>query len=71
LDKQKDKDSIDYGSALALCRSYLNYKVYSGIKPQVMQLLVSKDQKRFITETKDLKTNNGNTLTITIVRKRE
>lgn len=71
LDKQKDKDSIDYGSALALCRSYLNYKVYSGIKPQVMQLLAAKDQQRFIIETKDLKTKNGNTLTITIVRKKE
>lgn len=71
LDKQKDKDSIDYGSALALCRSYLNYKVYSGIKPQVMQLLAAKDQQRFIIETKDLKTKNGTTLTITIVRKKE
>lgn len=71
LDKQKDKDSIDYSSALALCRNYLNYKVYSGIKPQVMQLLAAKDQQRFIIETKDLKTKNGNTLTITIVRKKE
>ena len=71
LEKQKGKDSIDYRSALALCKSYLNYKTYSGIKPQVMQLLASKDQERFIMETKDLKTKNGNTLTITIVRKKE
>lgn len=71
LEKQKGKDSIDYRSALALCRSYLNYKTYSGIKPQVMQLLAAKDQDKFIIETKDLKTKNGNTLTITIVRKKE
>ncbi|WES99336.1 CocE/NonD family hydrolase [Chryseobacterium arthrosphaerae] len=71
LEKQKGKDSIDYRSALALCRSYLNYKTYSGIKPQVMQLLAAKGQDKFIIETKDLKTKNGNTLTITIVRKKE
>ncbi|WP_137905815.1 CocE/NonD family hydrolase [Chryseobacterium sp. 2VB] len=70
LVKQKDKDSIDYRTALALCKSYLNYKTYSSIKPQVMQLLASKDNERFITETKDLKIN-GNTLTITIVRKKK
>lgn len=70
LDKQKDKDSIDYRTALALCKNYLNYKTYSSIKPQVMQLLASKDNEKFITETKDLKIN-GNTLTITIVRKKE
>lgn len=71
LDKQKDKDSIDYGTALSLCKSYLNYKTYSGIKPQVMQLLASKCKERFITETKDLKLKNGNILTITIVRKKD
>ncbi|WP_313090136.1 CocE/NonD family hydrolase [Chryseobacterium flavum] len=71
LDKQKDKDSIDYRTALALCKTYLNYKAYSSIKPQVMQLLTSKDKERFITETRDLKIKNGNTLTITIVRKKE
>ncbi|WP_374462975.1 CocE/NonD family hydrolase [Chryseobacterium sp.] len=70
LDKQKGKDSIDYRTALALCKSYLSYKTYSSIKPQVMQLLASKDKEKFITETKDLKIN-GNTLTITIVRKKE
>lgn len=70
LDKQKGKDSMDYRTALALCKSYLNYKTYSSIKPQVMQLLASKDNEKFITETKDLKVN-GNTLTITIVRKKE
>lgn len=70
LDKQKGKDSIDYRTALALCKSYLSYKTYSSIKPQVMQLLTSKDKEKFITETKDLKIN-GNTLTITIVRKKE
>lgn len=71
LEKQKDKDSIDYGSALALCKSYLNYKTFSGIKPQIVQLVELKGQEKFITETKDLKTKNGNTLTITIVRKKE
>ncbi|MEJ5049372.1 CocE/NonD family hydrolase [Chryseobacterium culicis] len=71
LDKQKDKDSIDYRTALALCKSYLSYKTYSGIKPQVMQLLDSKNKERFITETRDLKLKNGNTLTITIVRKKD
>ncbi|NML70067.1 CocE/NonD family hydrolase [Chryseobacterium sp. RP-3-3] len=71
LEKQKDKDSIDYGTALALCKSYLNYKSFSGIKPQIVQLVELKDQEKFITETKDLKTKNGNTLTITIVRKKE
>ncbi|MCE4066358.1 CocE/NonD family hydrolase [Chryseobacterium gleum] len=70
LDKQKGKDSIDYRTALALCKNYQNYKTYSGIKPQVMQLLASKDNEKFITETKDLKIN-GNTLTITIIRKKE
>ncbi|MCP1299293.1 CocE/NonD family hydrolase [Chryseobacterium sp. S0630] len=70
LDKQKDKDSIDYRTALALCKSYLSYKTYSGIKPQVMQLLASKDREKFIIETRDLKLKNGNTLTITIVRKK-
>ncbi len=70
LDKQKDKDSIDYGSALALCRSYLNYKTFSATKPQIMQLVVAKDGEKFITETKDIKTKNGSTLTITIVRKK-
>ncbi|WP_426478974.1 CocE/NonD family hydrolase [Chryseobacterium sp. CBSDS_008] len=70
LDKQKAKDSIDYRTALALCKNYLTYKTYSGIKPQVMQLLASKDRERFITETKNLKIN-GNTLTITIVRKKD
>lgn len=71
LDKQKDKDSIDYRTALALCKNYLTYKVFSGIKPQVMQLLTSKDKEKFITETRDLRIKNGNTLTITIVRKKE
>lgn len=71
LDKQKDKDSIDYRTALALCKSYLSYKTYSGIKPRVMQLLISKDKEKFITETRDLRIKNGNTLTITIVRKKE
>lgn len=71
LDKQKGKDSIDYKSALALCKSYLNYKTYSSIKPQIMQLITSKDQEKFFIETKDLKTKSGNTLTITIVRKKE
>jgi len=71
LDKQKDKDSIDYSSALALCKSYLNYKTYSSLKPQIVQLVEAKDQEKFIIETKDLKTKNGNTLTITIVRKKE
>lgn len=71
LDKQKDKDSIDYRTALALCKSYLSYKTYSGIKPRVMQLLASKDRERFIIETRDLTIKNGNTLTITIVRKKD
>ncbi|KMQ61704.1 hydrolase [Chryseobacterium sp. BLS98] len=71
LDKQKDKDSIDYSSALALCKNYLNYKTYSSLKPQIMQLVEAKDKEKFIIETKDLKTKNGNTLTITIVRKKE
>ncbi|MBB6370386.1 CocE/NonD family hydrolase [Chryseobacterium shigense] len=71
LSKQKDKDSIDYGSALALCNSYLNYKIYSSLKPQIVQLVEAKDQEKFIIETKDIKTKNRNTLTITIVRKKE
>ncbi|WP_083535118.1 CocE/NonD family hydrolase [Chryseobacterium kwangjuense] len=71
LNKQKDKDSIDYPSALALCKSYLNYKTYSSLKPQIMELIAAKDQEKFIIETKDLKTKAGNTLTITIVRKKE
>ncbi|KMQ65211.1 hydrolase [Chryseobacterium angstadtii] len=70
LNKQKDKDSIDYGSALALCRSYLNYKTFSVTKPQITQLVISKDNEKFITETKDIKTKSGNTLTIIIVRKK-
>ncbi|CAD0219185.1 CocE/NonD family hydrolase [Chryseobacterium sp. JV274] len=71
LDAQKNKDSIDYKTALSLCKSYLNYKTYSSIKPQVMKLLASKDKERFIIETRDLKIKTGNTLTITIVRKKE
>ncbi|AZB33214.1 CocE/NonD family hydrolase [Chryseobacterium bernardetii] len=71
LNKQKGKDSINYPSALALCKAYLNYKTYSSIHPQIMQLLKVKDNEKFITETKNLKTNNGNTLTITIIRKKE
>ncbi|ASE61705.1 CocE/NonD family hydrolase [Chryseobacterium indologenes] len=71
LNKQKDKDSIDYKTALALCKAYVSYKTFSGIKPQVMQLLVSKDKERFITETKDITLKNGNNLTITIVRKKQ
>ncbi|WET50577.1 CocE/NonD family hydrolase [Chryseobacterium indologenes] len=70
LDKQKEKDSIDYASALALCKAYLNYKAYSSIHPQVMQLLKLKDKEKFVTETKDLTTQHGNTLTITIIRKK-
>ncbi|HCM35569.1 CocE/NonD family hydrolase [Chryseobacterium sp.] len=71
LSKQQGKDSIDYNSALALCKIYLNYKTYSSIIPQASKLLESKDQEKFIIETKDLKTKYGNTLTITIVRKKE
>ncbi|MBP2615204.1 CocE/NonD family hydrolase [Chryseobacterium jejuense] len=71
LDKQKGKDSIDYVSALSLCKAYLNYKTYSSIHPQIMQLLTLKDKEKFTTETRDLKTKNGNTLTITIIRKKE
>ena len=71
LDQQKNKDSIDYRTALALCKSYLSYKTYSSVKPQVIQLLASKDKEKFIIETRDLKIKNGNTLTITIVRKKE
>jgi putative CocE/NonD family hydrolase len=71
LSKQKDKDSIDYNSALSLCKSYLNYKTFSSLKPQIIQLVEAKDREKFIIETKDLKTKNGNTLTITIVRKKE
>ncbi|WP_276878120.1 CocE/NonD family hydrolase [Chryseobacterium joostei] len=71
LSKQQGKDSIDYNSALALCKIYLNSKTYSSILPQASKLLESKDQEKFIIETKDLKTKYGNTLTITIVRKKE
>ncbi|STC95366.1 hypothetical protein [Chryseobacterium carnipullorum] len=71
LAKQRDKDSIDYGSALALCKSYLNYKTFSQLKPHIVQWVELKDKEKFITDTKDLKTKNGNTLTITIVRKKE
>lgn len=71
LDKQKGKDSIDYSSALALCKTYLNYKTYSSVKSQVMQLVAAADQEKYIIERKDVKTKNGNTLTITIVRKKE
>lgn len=70
LNKQKGKDSIDYKSALALCKAYLDYKTYSGIQPEIKQLLTTKDKERFITETKDLKIQNGNTLTLTIIRKK-
>jgi putative CocE/NonD family hydrolase len=70
LDKQKDKDSIDYTSALALCKNYVNYKTYSSIKPQVMQLFKVKEQEKFIIETKNITLKNGTTLTITIVRKK-
>ncbi|UHO39845.1 CocE/NonD family hydrolase [Chryseobacterium capnotolerans] len=70
LNKQKGKDSIDYKSALALCKAYLDYKTYSGIQPEIKQLLTAKDKERFITETKDLKIQNGNTLTLTIIRKK-
>ena len=71
LDKQKDKDSIDYASALALCKNYVNYKTYSSIKPQVMPLFKAKEQEKFIIETKNLTLKNGTTLTMTIVRKKE
>ncbi|WP_336963198.1 CocE/NonD family hydrolase [Chryseobacterium contaminans] len=71
LDKQKGKDSIEYGPALALCKNYLNYKVFSNIQPYVAQVTATKDQENFIIETKDLKTKSGSTLTITIVRKKE
>lgn len=70
LDKQKGKDSIEYGPALALCKNYLNYKVFSSIQPYVAQVTAAKDQENFIIETKDLKTKSGSTLTITIVRKK-
>lgn len=70
LNKQKGKDSIDYKSALALCKAYLDYKTYSGIQPEIKQLLTAKDKERFITETRDLKIQNGNTLTLTIIRKK-
>ncbi|MEG0925087.1 CocE/NonD family hydrolase [Chryseobacterium sp.] len=71
LDKQKGKESIDYGSALALCKSYLNYKTFASIKPTIINLLRVKDKERFIIENKDFKTKNGNTLTITVIRKKE
>lgn len=71
LDKQKDKDSIDYASALALCKNYVNYKTYSSIKPQIMQLFKVKEQEKFIIESKILTLKNGTKLTITIVRKKE
>nr|WP_315033028.1 CocE/NonD family hydrolase [uncultured Chryseobacterium sp.] len=71
LSKQKDKDSIDYASALSLCKSYLNYKVYASIKPQVMQLFKVKEQEKFILETKKITLKNGTTLTVTIARKKE
>lgn len=71
LDKQKDKDSIDYASALALCKNYVNYKTYSSIKPQIMQLFKVKEQEKFIIETQILTLKKGTKLTITIVRKKE
>ncbi|MEJ5049373.1 CocE/NonD family hydrolase [Chryseobacterium culicis] len=71
LAKQKDKDSIDYASALALCKNYVNYKTYSSIKPQIMLLFKAKEQEKFIIDTKNLTLKNGTKLTITIVRKKE
>ncbi|UKB82114.1 CocE/NonD family hydrolase [Chryseobacterium sp. MEBOG06] len=71
LAKQTDKDSINYASALALCKNYVNYKTYSGIIPQTLKLLKVKEQEKFIIETKKLSLKNGNTLTVTIVRKKE
>ncbi|MEJ5106569.1 CocE/NonD family hydrolase [Chryseobacterium sp. MYb328] len=71
VDKQKGKDSIGYGSALALCKTYLNYKVFSSIQPYVSQVIAAKDKENFIIETQDLKTKTGSTLTITIVRKQK
>ncbi|MGH1517657.1 CocE/NonD family hydrolase [Chryseobacterium sp. JK1] len=71
LDKQKGKKTMDFATAFALCKSYLNYKTYSSIKPQVTQLLDLKEKERFVMETQDLHLKNGNTLTITIARKKE
>lgn len=71
LIKQKDKDSIDYTSALALCKNYIAYKTYSSIKPMAMQLFKAKEQEKFIIETKKITLKNGTTLTVTIARKRE
>lgn len=70
LDKQKGKESIAYASALTLCKIYLNYKVFSSIQPYVAQVTAAKDKENFIIENKDLKTKNGSTLSITIVRKK-
>ncbi|MDR2238284.1 MAG: CocE/NonD family hydrolase [Chryseobacterium sp.] len=71
LAKQKDKDSIDYSSAMALCKAYINFKAYAGTKPLVMKSLTLKEQESFIIETQNLTLKSGNTLTITIVRKKE
>ncbi|MBV8328417.1 CocE/NonD family hydrolase [Chryseobacterium sp.] len=67
---QKDKDSIDYVSALALCKTYANYKTYADAQPQMMRLLEFKEQEKFIIEEKNLSLKSGSTLTITIVRKK-
>ncbi|WP_160137657.1 CocE/NonD family hydrolase [Chryseobacterium sp. c4a] len=71
LIKQKDKDSIEYASALALCKSYINYKTYSSIKQQSMQLFKVKEQEKFIVETQKITLKNGTTLTVTVARKKE
>jgi len=71
LDSSKKIDSISSGFAIGLCLNYLNYKTYSTIQSQIIQLLDSKDKKKFIVETHNLKTKSGGSVTVTVTRRKE
>ena len=70
LDSSKKIDSISSGFAIGLCLNYLNYKTYSTIQSQITQLLDSKDKKKFIVETHNLKTKNGGSVTVIVTRRK-
>jgi uncharacterized protein len=70
LNNQTGKDSITFGDAKMLCRTYNSYRVYNQIIPLAKPLIIEQENKQFIIEDSVLiKTRDGAAISAIVVRK--
>jgi len=72
LTGRNGRDSILLKDAMALCRAYNSYNVYSQVLPLAQPLLTEQDNRQFFIEDSVLiKTRDGATIAATVVRKKD